>query len=400
MADTQQSNSPLRPSAAARWLNCPLSHRLSKYFATSEETDAARFGSAAHDEAERRLRKTILGEKMKPRKKAQQAAIEEFAADGIEQMVDDFVEYVTKLYNSAKETDEGVMAWFELNVNLNDVASELSGTADVVLYRPDVKKLYIVDLKTGHGVVDADDNPQLLLYTHGVRRAIEELGFEVLTISNIIYQSRLDVVKRVDVDLYELEEFIKKARLSAEEALKPQTTVGKPGPYCKYCPARHMCKLRAASALDYFKGTPEDVALLDNNDIEVLLNVTKEVVSWAKDVEERAKDILAAGGEFSEWEMRDGTSQRYISNEDGLASIFTELGMESGMMYKDREIKNITELDKLVPREKLDLVTAKTIGKPRLARKKDGKRQFIVRASSDKIAQSFMREIYEHEEQG
>ena len=156
----------LSPSSAHRWMACPGSVAL---IATAGAPDtgsaSADEGTAAHEMAERILLGAdgiaLIGQHAENGWR--------FTADMLEQ-VSKYVALVRDLVASTN----GVL-YVEQRVPIDHLTDETgaTGTADCVIDAGD--ELIVVDLKYGRGVqVEAEDNPQMVMYASGVLRRMRE----------------------------------------------------------------------------------------------------------------------------------------------------------------------------------------------------------------------------------
>lgn len=156
---------------------------------------AADWGTCAHQIAEHCLRDNLdadrfLGMKVTGKK---------FSFEVDEEMVDCaqvYVDYVRERFAAANPSDSADPAdWGALAIEQRFSLARLNppfdagGTADAVIYLPAEKRLVVVDLKGGRGVVvEAKDNPQGRTYALGAMLAFS--GYDVDTVEVVIVQPR------------------------------------------------------------------------------------------------------------------------------------------------------------------------------------------------------------------
>jgi CRISPR/Cas system-associated exonuclease Cas4 (RecB family) len=133
----------------------------------------------------------------------------------------------------------------------------LGGSADAVIIRPD--ELVVCDLKTGKGIVDAEENSQLLTYCLG---ALNKFGWKGIRIVSLyIYQN--GKVSNISYQVNRMSEWARELVKITQAADNPFETPN-PGPkQCQFCRARPKCPawndLATASAQNDFGGKNNDL---------------------------------------------------------------------------------------------------------------------------------------------
>lgn len=128
---------------------------------------------------------------------------------------------------------------------------ECWGTPDVVLYFPNAQRMYVLDLKYGHGWVEVWENEQLAAYA---ALAMDSMGLSDLTLSLVlvIYQPRSfhpdGPHREWRLMAHELRGLVNRLSNAVHSALGPDPQL-KVGPECTYCRARHACPALQAKAL-------------------------------------------------------------------------------------------------------------------------------------------------------
>lgn len=201
------SHALFAPSAASRWLVCPLTVKLSAMFPDTS-TDASRRGTLHHDIAATKLERG------------------EDSGDNKMQM-----------YLNAVRDEPGELF---VERKLVVVPGKCWGTADAIKWAP--HKLSLFDLKWGKSMVHATNNPQLLTYGVGVLR---EFPLPRDTpVDLVIVQPNATTgwpVKRWEVTAADILAFRPKIERAIEAAEKPDP-VGVPGAHCYWCPGKMHCK--------------------------------------------------------------------------------------------------------------------------------------------------------------
>lgn len=168
-------------SATARNVFCSGALALERIAPPDKESIHSARGTACHQVAEKCLRTgkdpaDFIGEIEKT--KAHEIEIDEELAGSAEMYVDYCRERMAGAY------------WIEEKLSFGklDPPFDAGGTGDFVAYDHDYKRLEIVDLKNGMGIVDINDNPQLRSY--GLGAVLKHPELDVETIKVTIVQPR------------------------------------------------------------------------------------------------------------------------------------------------------------------------------------------------------------------
>jgi hypothetical protein len=281
--------SKLRPSNADRYINCPASVVAAQDIELDDGTVYAETGNVAHALAE---------ESWKQGRKPETFIGEELCADrGIKIPVDQkMVEDVT-IYLDWIETMGFTKVVMEQEVQLpwikNKGGEVTTGFADLVGYNGDFNTLVVADYKNGVMPV-SDASYQFALYamplimesdspfpdmkevhTYRVQpniRGGSRIGSHVWTRGDLI---RLKAKIEFTVD------WVKKTK--AKDLTKKDFCEGD---WCKFCPNKHQCPLKAQAMFDVVPMEKELPAVTSLNDeqIALILDKRKDIVSWLDDV--------------------------------------------------------------------------------------------------------------------
>ncbi len=227
-------------------------------------SEAADWGTCAHQISERCLRDggdadRFIGQTEKGKKYSFE--VDEEMAETAQMYVD----YV----RSFGAAEGGIQWWIEQRFSLADLNPpfDAGGTGDAVIYLPAEKRLEIVDLKGGRGVVvDAKGNPQLRTYALGAMLANKGLDVSQVTVT-IVQPRAFHKEGRIRsetfhvVDLLEwTADMLGAMRVSAlalerKNALPPAAWASEylaPGDHCRdtFCGAAATCPALAQRAMD------------------------------------------------------------------------------------------------------------------------------------------------------
>ena len=156
----------LSASASHRWLNCTPSARLELEF-EDQETEAAAEGTAAHALCEHKLRRAL---KLRARRKP----ISKYDSDEMDMHTDNYVQFVLEALAEARQHCADPVIHIEQRLDFSCYVPDGFGTGDCVIVGD--KTLHIIDFKYGQGVlVEAERNPQMMLYALGALRIFDSL---------------------------------------------------------------------------------------------------------------------------------------------------------------------------------------------------------------------------------
>ena len=176
----------LSASSAHRWLVCTAAPKLEAEFPDTTST-YAKEGTLAHEICELKLTKYITSMlRGTYTKKLNALKKHELYDPEMEETTDTYLDYVkrTALGYSVPPSIQ-----IERRVNFSDYAPEGFGTADCLLLAGDT--LHVIDYKHGKGVVvDADHNPQMMLYALGAMHDFA-LIYHFKTVQMAIVQPRV-----------------------------------------------------------------------------------------------------------------------------------------------------------------------------------------------------------------
>lgn len=428
-------------SSASKWLNCHGALALEKG-RPNTSSEAADQGTAAHTLAAWCLEsdsspdaEAFRGRRIDVGKRTFEVDAEMVKhvntyvqhvlaiAEGHELLVEQRVDYSRYLFG--KNTSdvayrfmnrEGVMETRQVSVK--DLAF---GTSDSVILRSD-GELVIIDLKYGanpRNRVDAEDNPQLMLYALGAYDQYSMLG-DFDRVRMIIVQPRLEHFSEWTQTVEELEAFAKKAELAQIHGLnllardpasiKPLDL--NPGPkQCHWCRAKAVCpalKDQVASNVpavaDDFEDLTDEPRVDVGGDAEAGTEVggeipwkaptsdTLELIEmWIKAQRAEIERRLFEGEALADWKVVAGKKgNRAWSSKDEAETLLKGFRLKTEEMY-DFTVISPTTAEKLSkagtigPRQwakAQDLIT-QAEGKPSVAPASDKRPGISVAATAD-----------------
>lgn len=349
----------LSPSSAARWINCPGSVKLSEQVPPAPSSEYAEEGTAAHALAELKLRAEI-GE-ITTRKYAaglKKARAGQYYCGEMDEATDFYKDIVMEHLAAAGPDGELLI---EQRFSLDKWAPESFGTSDAVVIGDGV--LEVIDLKYGKGVrVSAKDNPQLRLYALGAADLFDNL-YEFDTVRMTIIQPRLDHVSVDTVPLSDLRDWGKFfVQPAAYDAISGTGTTA-PGDWCRWCPAKAICRKRADENLKLARYDFRDPDLLEPGEIGEILKQAEELQRWTADVQAYALQEALDGRHFDGWKLVEGRSVRKYADDLRVAEALQAAGFPEAALY-ERKLYGITAMEKIVGKKKLTEIVGDLIIKP------------------------------------
>ena len=275
----------LSASSSHRWLHCNPSARLELEF-EDRETEAAAEGTAAHALAEHKLRKALKMRSTRP--------VSKYDSDEMEMYTDGYLEFVLEAIEEARQDCPDPKVLIEQRLDFSCYVPDGFGTGDCLIVAD--KLLHIIDLKYGQGVlVNAEENPQMMLYALGALRIFDCL-YDIETVSMTIYQPRRENVSTWVISVAELRDW-------AEKTLKPKAELAFkgegeycPGSWCQFCKAAVKCRARADAKLQLAKYEFAQPPLLSDAEIGDILGKLEDLTKWANELMAYAQDAAVNHG--------------------------------------------------------------------------------------------------------
>ena len=242
MGHAERAHALLSASGAHRWLVCTPSAKLEEQFPDST-SEAAKEGTLAHELAELKVRHYFYTPdfgKKKYTTRVNKLKKEDLWKDEMERYTD---EYLDMLRVTALGLGAPPYVAIEQRLDLSDWIPEGFGTADCVMVYGNT--VHVFDFKYGKGVqVDAEQNPQMMLYALGAYRAYKML-YPIAQIKMTIIQPRIDHISEWTCTLEELLAFGEEARSKAMLAMEGKGDYHPDEKACRFCRAKAQCRARS-----------------------------------------------------------------------------------------------------------------------------------------------------------
>lgn len=369
----------LNASGAHRWLECTPSARLEMLFKPTTSSYAEE-GTLAHKIAEiAALYRTdqITGteynerlSKLKDNKWCTADMIEDCWA---------YADMIHEKWKALKEKTGEASVLIEARINFDEWVPGGFGTADCLILADGFME--VVDFKYGKGKrVDAYKNPQMRMYTLGAYHT-HGLVYDVDRITMTIFQPRIsNGITSDNITIKELldwgERYVKpRAKLAFEGKgeFKPSAET------CKFCRARSTCKARAEENMKAFDDGA-DVFLMTIEEAAQVLEKAGDIEAWLNDLKAYVEGALLEGVKVPGWKLVEGRSVRKYADVNAVAQAMINAGYDEALLYKPRELINLTQMEKDFGKktvaEVLGNLIIKPAGSPTLAPESDRRPEY------------------------
>lgn len=361
---SERSHALLSPSAAERWIHCTAAPLLERDVPDTG-SPYAEDGTRAHELCELLLRggqTTYLTSVM-------EGAGEEMCSAAFY-----YRDLVAERLTRAMLGTPDAKLIVEARLDMTRWVPECWGTGDALIIADDVME--VIDFKYGRGVrVDAVRNAQMMLYALGAMAAYGS-AYNIERVRMTIVQPRLDHVSTWDTTAAELLAWARTTVApAAHEALSGKGRQ-QAGEWCRFCKVRARCHELADVARHVAEGpAAKDRALLTTEELAALLPVIELLTGWGKDVQAIALQKALDGDRLPGYKLVEGRSVRVITQPDVLAGRLLAEGVAPEAVYKPRELRTLTELERLTGKKGFatlaDGCIAKPPGKPTLVKESD-----------------------------
>ena len=361
----------LSASGAHRWLHCTGSPLLEKDFPDSTSVYAQE-GTLAHYLCELKLM-AYTGEITKRKltsmkNKLMKSELWQPEMDSTSEAYLDYIKDITMSY-----TVKPVILT-EKRVDFSRYVPEGFGTADCLILAGDT--LHVVDYKHGKGVVvDADHNPQMMLYALGAMSELSLL-YRFKFVHMTIVQPRVNNISEFTMTADELIEWGESVVKPKAEAAMSGKGEFEAGDWCRFCRAKQQCKTRYESNDSLYPqlSAQHDPRLITLAELGEYLKRGRDMAAWLEDMKEYALSESLAGVEVPGWKAVEGRGSRAFTNTDDAVDTLIKNGIDESVLY-ERRVLTLAQMEKAVGKKAFgelvgDLVV-KNPGNPTLVEESD-----------------------------
>lgn len=281
------SHAKFSPSSFHRVPNCPGSNTYESLAPDSLPSKDSELGTFAHAVGDYSLTRRI-----KPRKLIGKKIKYELEVLGIvetrKQIVTQEIAFaVGKYYDFAVFNSKGNKLYIEQKIKLK---KDLWGTLDCGFVIDDM--LCVVDYKNGYGIVDVENNWQLVIYGLGLLKKLKNPKIKKVTLAIVQPRAEGKTVKMWALSRRELEKWLPKILEARKRALKNPLDLNA-GPWCKWCKAIPFCPelYRMAKAAKFSR----DIETVNLHQLKKLLDSRDVILNYLNEIDKHFL-LLASHG--------------------------------------------------------------------------------------------------------
>lgn len=317
----------LSPSGASRWAVCPASVKVCEQY-ENKSNAAAEWGTTVHNLGEMILKDELFD-----------------SSKYDDEQIAVAVEYAD--YCKSLITKNSVIM-IEERFNLEFIAPNTFGTGDCTILDND-GVLHIVDLKTGHNIVYAEDNLQLKLYALGAIHELQSI-YEIKSVRLHIVQNRIGHIDTWDTTMVDMEDFKSWIIRRAELALSDNAPFNPEEKACKWCPHQANCEALYTHVNSVIGSEFDDLDKLTPPHIKKVLDNADLICNFVKAVEAYAVEAMEGGASIEGYKLVEARTNRKWIDEEKVADYFN--GVESAFVKK---LKPMTQILKEFKNDKEEL---------------------------------------------
>ena len=313
------NHSLLSASSSHRWLHCPPSARLCEGYDDKGSNFAAE-GTDAHALCEYKLRAALGMEAKDPTENLSWYDAE------MEESANGYAAFVMELVEEAKKNCSDPVVLIEQRLDYSRYVAEGFGTGDCVIIADGT--LHIVDFKYGRGIlVEAEDNPQMMLYALGALELFDCL-YDIDTVSMTIFQPRRGNVSTYTLPKADLYEWADTVLAPAAELAWSGEGEYHCGEWCQFCKAKADCRERANANMELAKYEFKQPPLLTDEEVEEILGRIDELIAWASDIRDYALQAAIGGKHWTGYKLVEGRSNRKYTDERAVVAAVRAAGYD------------------------------------------------------------------------
>jgi Protein of unknown function (DUF2800) len=406
-------HSALGPSSAKRWFNCPGSINLIASLPPEafKQSKYAAEGTIAHMICEDYIEgKTSLLRLMD--RVGETISQSGFEIEIIEDMVNGAVEYEAAGNWAREQLTKPILIEdsTEIRVHALSVDEAVYGTADRVIYQKG-HILFVIDYKFGKGVVEVEDNEQLLTYAIAVMDGVAGWVFNKVVLG--IVQPRAHhpegTTRWVEFTIKEVQAF-REELINAVTRTKDQHALRVAGPWCRFCPALAYCA-EAQGAVEkttqtLFTKLPVPVKTGTKVDTQMLPDPNKFtseqlakaldwkplIEVWFEAIKARAiAELMREPGSVPGWKIVQGRKNRVWKEESYVKANFEQLLGERA--FAPRKLLSPAQMEKIAGKEEVAKHVIIPEGEPSLVPETDNRPAILNQKQVEEIFQPVSAKI-------
>ncbi|MBR5412744.1 MAG: DUF2800 domain-containing protein [Fibrobacter sp.] len=361
-------------------MNCTAAPRLEENV-EDKGSSYAEEGSLAHAYCALKL-KEFLGRDVTGEKAEIAELNEKYHTGEMDEYTDTYFTIVMEKYNAARQKTRDAQLLIEVRLDFSKYIPDGFGTGDAIIIADGC--LEIIDFKYGKGVkVSAYENPQMKIYALGAYEAYT-FEYNIDRVKMTIVQPRIDNLSEFEISVADLEKWAtEELQPKAKEAFGPNGKQA-PGEWCQFCKVKARCKALAATAIKTAKENADPKLISVEEMATIVLPQIATIKTWLTGVEEYALQQALDGTEYPGYKLVAGRSIRRITDPEAVMQELQSNAFAEESYMKPRELRTITDLEKLVGKKRFTELCGKWIekpqGKPTLAPESDKRPAFNAAA--------------------
>ena len=341
----------LSASSSHRWLHCPPSARLCEGYDDKGSNFAAE-GTDAHALCEYKLRAALGMEAKDPTEDLSWYDAE------MEESANGYAAFVMELVEEAKKNCSDPVVLIEQRLDYSRYVAEGFGTGDCVIIADGT--LHIVDFKYGRGIlVEAEDNPQMMLYALGALELFDCL-YDIDTVSMTIFQPRRGNVSTYTLSKADLYEWADTVLAPAAELAWSGEGEYHCGEWCQFCKAKADCRKRANANMELAKYEFKQPPLLTDEEVEEILGRIDELIAWASDIRDYALQAAIGGKHWTGYKLVEGRSNRKYTDERAVVAAVRAAGYDP----YEHKVLGVTAMTTMLGKKQFNDILGGLVTKP------------------------------------
>lgn len=349
----------LSPSSSSRWLSCTASVEASEKY-ENKGNSASVWGTNVHYLGEQLLK----GNHIDVGQEHTEQGVTFIVDSEMLECAEDYADYVNSFI------DKESVVLIEEQFDLGFISPNQFGTSDATVLND--THLHVMDLKTGHGIVMAENNSQLMLYALGALHDLEAI-YDIETVTLHIVQTRAGHIDTWELDVKTLKLFEQIAKVQADAIISGDVEFNPSEKACKWCQHQTNCEALKSHVESTVTGAFENLEdidgqadLIDTDHIKKILDNKDLILSFIKAVEARSLEIMQEGQSIDGYKLVEAKTNRKWADEEAVGKYLNRKIKADDLWVK--KMIPMTKILKMRPNDKkLQEMLIKPEGKPVVA---------------------------------
>jgi len=257
------------------------------------------------------------------------------------------------------------------------------GTADAIIVTSE--ELIVIDAKFGFKEVEADSNPQLMIYAAAAWDELK-VAYDFQRVRIAISQPRLLAKPEFSFSMDDLHNFITEVMFAAEQVRYTPDYFAPSEKACQWCRAKAVCPALGEKVLVDFNAVVPETA--DQDDLARVMANANLIEGWVKAVRAEVERRLLAGEPVKGYKLVQGKrGNRMWANPEDAEAALKAMRIKHDQMY-DYKLASPTSIEKLAkaqeigPRQwvKIQALITQSEGQPSVAPESDKRPALVTSA--------------------